>query len=47
MMSFLSEIELEGDFIGYHHDIEPDIKKVDYISPGGSMIATRRVLASS
>jgi len=25
---------------GCHHDIEPDVKEIDYIGPGGSMIAT-------
>ena len=38
--SLLSEVDLEDVVSGYHHEIEPDLKEVDYIGPGGSMIAT-------
>ncbi|MBZ0292942.1 MAG: beta-lactamase family protein [Anaerolineae bacterium] len=38
--SLLSEVELADVVSGYHHDVEPDLKEIDYISPGGSMIAT-------
>ena len=36
----LSEVDLDDVASGYHHDIEPDVKEIDYIGPGGSMIAT-------
>ncbi|MEO1668275.1 MAG: serine hydrolase domain-containing protein [Chloroflexota bacterium] len=38
--SLLSEVELAAVVSGYHHEVEPDLKEIDYISPGGSMIAT-------
>jgi CubicO group peptidase (beta-lactamase class C family) len=38
--SLLSEVDLEDVSGGYHHDVEPDLKVLDHISPGGSMIAT-------
>lgn len=38
--SLLSEVNLDDVVSGYHHDIEPDVKEIDYIGPGGSMIAT-------
>lgn len=38
--SLLSEIDLEDIVSGYHHDIEPDLKEIEFISPAGSMIAT-------
>ena len=38
--SLLSEIDLEDLVSGYHHDIEPDLKEIEFISPAGSMIAT-------
>ncbi|MCC6613790.1 MAG: beta-lactamase family protein [Anaerolineae bacterium] len=36
----LSQVD-PGEVIssGYHHDVEPDLKELDYISPGGSMVA--------
>ncbi len=38
--SLLSQVDLEQVASGYHHDVEPDLKEIDYISPGGSMVAT-------
>lgn len=38
--SLLSEVDLEEVVSGYHHDIEPDLKEIKFISPAGSMIAT-------
>ena len=38
--SLLSQVDLEDVSSGYHHDVEPDLKELDHISPGGSMIAT-------
>ena len=38
--SLLSQVDLEDVSSGYHHDVEPDLKELDYISPGGSMVAT-------
>lgn len=36
----LSEVDLADVASGYHYDIEPDIKEIDFISPGGAMVAT-------
>lgn len=38
--SLLSEVDLAEVASGYHHEVEPDLKELDHISPGGSMIAT-------
>ncbi len=38
--NLLSEVDLADVISGYHYDVEPDLKEIDYISPGGSMIAT-------
>ena len=39
--SLLSQVDSWKKFrSGYHHDVEPDLKELDYISPGGSMVAT-------
>ncbi|MCB9456222.1 MAG: beta-lactamase family protein [Anaerolineaceae bacterium] len=38
--SLLNEVNLDDVSSGYHYDVEPDLKELDYISPGGSMIAT-------
>ncbi len=38
--SLLSEVDLEEVASGYHHEIEPDLKEIEFISPAGSMIAT-------
>lgn len=38
--SLLREVDVEALSSGYHHDVEPDLKALDHISPGGSMIAT-------
>lgn len=38
--SLLNEVELDDVSSGYHYDVEPDLKELDHISPGGSMIAT-------
>jgi CubicO group peptidase (beta-lactamase class C family) len=38
--SLLSEVDLADVVSGYHYDVEPDLKEIDHISPGGSMIAT-------
>ncbi len=39
--SLLSQVDPEEVVSsGYHHDVEPDLKELNYISPGGSMVAT-------
>ncbi len=38
--SLLSDVDSADVASGYHYDVEPDLKEIDYISPGGSMIAT-------
>ncbi|GAB1420496.1 serine hydrolase domain-containing protein [Anaerolineales bacterium] len=39
--SLLSQVGDTDDIAsGYYYDVEPDLKEIDYISPGGSMIAT-------
>lgn len=38
--SLLHEVDLDDVSSGYHHEVEPDLKELDHISPGGSMIAT-------
>jgi len=38
--SLLSQVNAAEVASGYHHRVEPDLKELDYISPGGSMIAT-------
>lgn len=38
--SLLSEVDLAEVASGYHHEVEPDLKALHHISPGGSMIAT-------
>lgn len=36
----LNEVDLAEVVSGYHYDIEPDLKEIDFISPGGAMVAT-------
>ena len=36
----LSQVDLVDVASGYHHDVEPDLKRINYLSPGGSMVAT-------
>ncbi len=36
----LSQVDLGEVASGYHHDVEPDLNEIDYINPGGSMVAT-------
>jgi len=38
--SLLRDVNSAEVISGYHHDVEPDLKEIDYISPGGAMIAT-------
>ena len=38
--SLLSQVDLADVTSGYHYDVEADLKAFDYISPGGSMVAT-------
>ncbi len=38
--SLLNEVDLDDVSSGYHYEVEPDLKELDHISPGGSMIAT-------
>lgn len=38
--SLLSQVDSAEVASGYHDDVEPDLKELDYISPGGSMVAT-------
>lgn len=39
--SLLSEVDsIDSVSSGYHYDVEPDLKELDYLAPGGSMIAT-------
>lgn len=39
--SLLSEVDsLDLVSSGYHYDVEPDLKELDHIAPGGSMVAT-------
>lgn len=38
--SLLSEVNINDVMSGYHKGYEPDIKRNDFISPGGSMVAT-------
>lgn len=38
--SLLSQVDsLDRVSSGYHHDVEPDLKELDHLAPGGSMIA--------
>ena len=36
----LSQVDMEDVVSGYHHPYDADLKEIDYIIPGGSMIAT-------
>lgn len=36
----LSQVDPRNVASGYYHDVEPDLKEIDYLSPGGSMVAT-------
>ena len=38
--NLLSDVDFAEVASGYHYDVESDLKEIDYISPGGSMIAT-------
>ena len=39
--SLLSEVDsLDLVSSGYHYEVEPDLKELDHIAPGGSMVAT-------
>ncbi len=38
--SLLSQVDSNDVMSGYYYDVEPDLKELDHISPGGSMIAT-------
>ena len=38
--NLLSEVDFAEVVSGYHYKVEPDLKEIDYISPGGSMVAT-------
>ena len=38
--NLLSDVDSAEVASGYHYDVEPDLKEIDYISPGGSMVAT-------
>ena len=38
--NLFSEVDSAKVVSGYHYDVKPDLKKIDYISPGGSMVAT-------
>ena len=38
--SLLSQADSGEIASGYHHKVEPDLKEVDHIAPGGSMVAT-------
>ncbi len=36
----LNQVELEDVVSGYHHPYEVDFKEVDFVAPGGAMVAT-------
>ncbi|MCP4545271.1 MAG: beta-lactamase family protein [bacterium] len=36
----LSDVELEDVVSGYHHPYEVDFRDVEYVAPGGAMVAT-------
>lgn len=38
--SLLSEVDSTAVVSGYHHQIDEDLKGLDYVTPGGSMVAT-------
>lgn len=38
--SLMSEVDSEELASGYYYEVEPDLKELDHLSPGGSMIAT-------
>ncbi|MEZ4672035.1 MAG: serine hydrolase domain-containing protein [Anaerolineae bacterium] len=40
--SLFSQVDSREVASGYHVDVEPDLKGIDFISPGGSMVATAR-----
>jgi D-alanyl-D-alanine carboxypeptidase len=36
----LSQVDAGDVVSGYHYEVEPDLKELDHIAPGGSMVAT-------
>lgn len=38
--SLLDQVNLDSVASGYHDEVEPDLKELNFVSPGGSMVAT-------